>query len=170
MQILHMQERKICKYMTLKELRISKGVTQQEAAKLLGISLRSYVSYENDETKRDSLKYRVFFQEIEKINYIDEDHGILELSQIKAITKKVFSEYDIIYCYLFGSYAKGTADEKSDVDLLISGTVSGLRFYELAEKLREKLHKRVDLLDVNQLMGNINLLNEVLSDGLKIYG
>ena len=170
MQILHMQERKICKYMTLKELRISKGVTQQEAAKLLGISLRSYVSYENDETKRDSLKYRAFFQEIEKINYIDEDHGILELSQIKAITKKVFSEYDIIYCYLFGSYAKGTADEKSDVDLLISGTVSGLRFYELAEKLREKLHKRVDLLDVNQLMGNINLLNEVLSDGLKIYG
>lgn len=170
MQILHMQEREICKYMTLKELRISKGVTQQEAAKLLGISLRSYVSYENDETKRDSLKYRVFFQEIEKINYIDEDHGILELSQIKAITKKVFSEYDIIYCYLFGSYAKGTADEKSDVDLLISGTVSGLRFYELAEKLREKLHKRVDLLDVNQLMGNINLLNEVLSDGLKIYG
>lgn len=169
MQILHMQERKICKYMTLKELRISKGVTQQEAAKLLGISLRSYVSYENDETKRDSLKYRFFFQEIEKINYIDEDHGILELSQIKAITKKVFSEYDIIYCYLFGSYAKGTADEKSDVDLLISGTVSGLRFYELAEKLREKLHKRVDLLDVNQLMGNINLLNEVLSDGLKIY-
>ena len=170
MQILHMQERKICKYMTLKELRISKGVTQQEAAKLLGISLRSYVSYENDETKRDSLKYRFLFQEIEKINYIDEDHGILELSQIKAITKKVFSEYDIIYCYLFGSYAKGTADEKSDVDLLISGTVSGLRFYELAEKLREKLHKRVDLLDVNQLMGNINLLNEVLSDGLKIYG
>lgn len=170
MQILHMQERKICKYMTLKELRISKGVTQQEAAKLLGISLRSYVSYENDETKCDSLKYRFFFQEIEKINYIDEDHGILELSQIKAITKKVFSEYDIIYCYLFGSYAKGTADEKSDVDLLISGTVSGLRFYELAEKLREKLHKRVDLLDVNQLMGNINLLNEVLSDGLKIYG
>ena len=170
MQILHMQERKICKYMTLKELRISKGVTQQEAAKLLGISLRSYVSYENDETKRDSLKYRFFFQEIEKINYIDEDHGILELSQIKAITKKVFSEYDIIYCYLFGSYAKGTADEKSDVDLLISGTVSGLRFYELAEKLREKLHKRVDLLDVNQLMENINLLNEVLSDGLKIYG
>lgn len=165
-----MQERKICKYMTLKELRISKGVTQQEAAKLLGISLRSYVSYENDETKRDSLKYRFLFQEIEKINYIDEDHGILELSQIKAITKKVFSEYDIIYCYLFGSYAKGTADEKSDVDLLISGTVSGLRFYELAEKLREKLHKRVDLLDVNQLMGNINLLNEVLSDGLKIYG
>lgn len=170
MQILHMQERKICKYMTLKELRISKGVTQQEAAKLLGISLRSYVSYENDETKRDSLKYRFFFQEIEKINYIDEDHGILELNQIKAITKKVFSEYDIIYCYLFGSYAKGNADEKSDVDLLISGTVSGLRFYELAEKLREKLHKRVDLLDVNQLMGNINLLNEVLSDGLKIYG
>ncbi|MBQ6519789.1 MAG: nucleotidyltransferase domain-containing protein [Anaerolineaceae bacterium] len=156
--------------MTLKELRISKGLTQLEAARMLNVSLRSYVSYENDNNKRDSLKYRFFFQEMEKINQIDEDHGVLQISQIEEITHKVFSEYKILYCYLFGSYAKGTASEKSDVDLLISGEISGIQFYELTEKLRELLHKKVDMLDVNQLVGNLALLNEVLAEGVKIYG
>ena len=156
--------------MTLKELRISKGLTQLEAARMLNVSLRSYVSYENDNNKRDSLKYRFFFQEMEKINQIDEDHGVLQISQIEEITHKVFFEYKILYCYLFGSYAKGTASEKSDVDLLISGEISGIQFYELTEKLRELLHKKVDMLDVNQLVGNLALLNEVLAEGVKIYG
>jgi hypothetical protein len=32
------------------------------------------------------------------------------------------------------------------------------------------LHKKIDLLDVKQLAGNAELLNEVLKDGIKIYG
>ena len=35
----------------LKELRIEKKMTQKEVADLVGISLRSYKSYENDEEK-----------------------------------------------------------------------------------------------------------------------
>ena len=35
----------------LKELRISKKLTQAQACALIGISLRSYKSYENDESK-----------------------------------------------------------------------------------------------------------------------
>ena len=38
------------------------------------------------------------------------------------------------YQYLFGSYAKGNATEGSDVDLLVSTDVRGLKFYGLAEK------------------------------------
>lgn len=37
--------------MTLKELRVEKQLTQQQVADLVGISLRSYISYENDEKK-----------------------------------------------------------------------------------------------------------------------
>ena len=33
---------------TLKELRIAKGLTQEQASVLLGVSLRSYKTYEND--------------------------------------------------------------------------------------------------------------------------
>jgi len=41
----------------LKELRIEKGLTQQEAAELLGVSLRSYKMYENQKEKSDTMKY-----------------------------------------------------------------------------------------------------------------
>ena len=155
---------------TLKELRESKRITQKEAAQKTGISLRSYVSYENDPDKANSIKYRFLLQELGKINYIDEEHGVLQISQIRDICEKVFAAYDISYCYLFGSYAKGVPKENSDVDLLISSTVQGLKFYELAEKLREGLQKKVDLLDMSQLVNNKNLLNEILKEGIKIYG
>ncbi len=42
--------------MTLKEIRKNCKITQEEAAKVAGISLRTYVSYENDEEKADVLK------------------------------------------------------------------------------------------------------------------
>ena len=107
---------------------------------------------------------------MEKINPIDEEHGVLSKNDIITICNSVFSEYDVEYCYLFGSYAKDKASESSDVDLVISAKVTGLKFYELVEKLREGLHKRVDLLDFKQLINNEELLNEVLKDGVRIYG
>ena len=154
----------------LKRIRNARRITQQEAAELIGISLRSYVTYENDERKEGSAKYRFLLQEIEKINLIDEEHGVLAKNDIITICNSIFSEYDVEYCYLFGSYAKGKATGTSDVDLVISGKITGLKFYELVERLREGLHKRVDLLDFKQLLNNEELLNEVLKDGVRIYG
>ena len=40
----------------------------------------------------------------------------------------------------------------------------------MTERLRESLHKKVDLLDLKQLSNNENLLREVLKEGIKIYG
>ena len=106
--------------MTLKELRLSKGITQSEAAALLGVSLRSYKQYENDENKINTMKYNYMCNELGKIGYIDEEHGLLSLDEITNKVTMVLSKYDVSYCYLFGSYAKGEATEKSDVDLLVS--------------------------------------------------
>ena len=154
----------------LKEMRISKQITQQEAARRLGISLRSYIMYENDATKENTIKYRFLMQELQKINAVDEEHGILTTEQIRMCCKEILDAYQVEYCYLFGSYAKGKATEQSDVDLLISTKEKGLRFYEIAERLRESLHKKVDLLDVKQLVNNETLIHEMLKDGIKVYG
>ena len=154
----------------LKELRKVKHLTQQEAAFRIGVSLRSYISYENDKTKEGSPKYRFLLQELEKINPIDEEHGVLERDELINICSEILSEYDVDYCYLFGSYAKGKASGSSDVDLLISAKVTGLKYYELVERLREALHKKVDMLDTKQLLKNEALLNEVLKEGIRIYG
>lgn len=82
----------------------------------------------------------------------------------------MFSNYDIEYCYLFGSYAKGKASNISDVDLFVSTSVTGLRYFGLVEPLRERLKKKVDLLNFNQIKDNTEVLNEILKDGIKIYG
>ena len=156
--------------LSLKELRIEKKMTQQEVADLIGISLRSYKSYENDKEKQNTIKYNYIVEQLSKINQIDEETGILEVEDIIRKCSKVFEKYEVSFCYLFGSYAKGKATQVSDVDLLISTNVKGLKFYGLVEEIRASLHKKVDVLDMNQLKDNIELTEEIFKDGIKIYG
>ena len=154
---------------TLKQLRLSKKLTQQEACDILGVSLRSYKEYENNEKKAGTFKYRSMISELEKYAVLDEEHGILTLDEIKDGCKAVLDEYDVKYCVLFGSYAKGKATQTSDVDLLVSTDIVGLKFFGIAERLREKLHKKVDLLDLRQLADNQALIDEILKDGVRVY-
>ena len=156
--------------MTLKELRKEKGLTQAACAKVVGVPLRTYIRYESDEGRRNNIKYRYIFEMLQKYGVIDEEHGLLTLEKIKETCSPLFEQYGVKYAYLFGSYAKKRATEQSDVDLLISIPVNGLRFYELVEALREALKKRVDLLDETQLDNNNTLVKEILQDGIKIYG
>ena len=156
--------------MTLKELRKKHTLTQADCAKYLGIPLRTYQNYETDISKINTMKYIFMLQKLEMYGFIDETHGILTIEQIKNICSNIFKNFNIDYCYLFGSYAKGKATELSDVDLLISTSISGMKFYDLVQTLREGLHKKVDVLNQEQLKGNPELTNEILKDGIKIYG
>ena len=45
-----------------------------------------------------------------------------------------------------------------------------MKFYDLVEAIREALHKKVDILNREQLNNNPKLINEILKDGIKIYG
>lgn len=156
--------------MELKSLRKEKKLTQAKCAEYLGIPLRTYQNYENDRSKSSSIKYAFMLQKLEKYGFTDESHGVLSIEQIREVCTRVFEGLDIEYCYLFGSYAKGTANNSSDVDLLVKTNISGLKFYDLVEILREELNKKVDLLNFEQLKNNPDLINEILKDGIKIYG
>jgi len=156
--------------MTLKELRSSKSLTQKAAAALCSIPLRTYVRYENNPDAEGSLKYQYLFQEISQYGFVDENHGVLSKEDIVRSCNLVFQTYPVEYCYLFGSYAKGLASETSDVDLLLCTNITGIKFYGLVERLRETLKKNVDVLEVRQLTNNPELINEILRDGVKIYG
>lgn len=154
---------------SIKELRKECGLTQTAASQITGIPLRTYINYENDPAKAGSIKYNYIIQKLREYCFIDESHGILRFETIASVCNEVFREYAVHYCYLFGSYAKGTPAEQSDVDLLISADISGLKFYGLAERLREALKKKVDLINVEQLNDNPELIEEILKDGIKIY-
>ena len=50
---------------TLKELRISKGLNQAQCAKYLGMSTRNYQNYENDASKANTARYHAIYQKLE---------------------------------------------------------------------------------------------------------
>lgn len=50
---------------TLKELRISKGLNQAQCAEYLGMSTRNYQNYENDATKANTARYHAIYQKLE---------------------------------------------------------------------------------------------------------
>lgn len=154
----------------LKSIRLDKELTQQQAAGIVGVSLRSYKSYENDLDKRGNLKYNYIYEKLSQINPIDEEHGIVDFEYISRKCSEIFDKYKINFCYLFGSYAKGKAKDDSDVDLLISTEIKGLKFFGLVEELRNSLQKKVDVIEVAGLKDNVELLEEILKDGIKIYG
>jgi predicted nucleotidyltransferase len=156
--------------MTLKELRKKHKLSQEECAKYLEIPRRTYQDYETDLSKINTVKYKYMVEKMEKYGHIDETNGVLSLEKIKELCSEVFESRNVEYCYLFGSYAKGKATETSDVDLLIATSDSGLRFFDLVESLRESLCKKVDVLTLEQLNNNTQLLNEILKDGIRIYG
>lgn len=156
--------------MTLKEIRKNKKLTQKHAATYLGVSLRTYQSYETETTKQIGFKHEYMLEKLKRYGYIDETTGVLTIDDIKKTCLNVLSEYNVDYCYLFGSYAKGIATEQSDVDLYIFTETTGLKYFEMIETLRENLHKIIDVINQVQLQNNMNLVNEILRYGIKIYG
>lgn len=156
--------------MRLKDLRKSKGLTQKQVSEMTNIPIRTYKNYENELDKENSIKYLYIMEKLEQYGFIDEEHGVLSLKKIQQICKSVFDNYKIEYAYLFGSYSKGKANEKSDVDLFIYSNLTGLDYFALVEDLREQLKKKIDLVNMKQKDINSDLINEVLKDGIKIYG
>ncbi len=157
--------------MTLKELRKSKQITQDQAAALIGVSRKTYIGYEKEESKLSSFKKDSIFNVLNAYGYIDETHGVLTIDQIKDVCTKVFKEYEVGFAYLFGSYARGEANPQSDVDLIVDVPLDyGIKFFGLIESLREDLGKKVDVLDTAQLKNNYELLKNILKEGIKIYG
>ncbi len=89
----------------------------------------------------------------------------------ELITKltPVFRDYGIARAVLFGSYAKQTADEKSDLDLLVDSNLHGLRFVGFAEEIRRRVNLPVDVLDVSHIEKGSRIEQEIQSTGVVIY-
>ena len=90
--------------------------------------------------------------------------------QIRQILYPVFRSYNVKKAVLFGSYAKGLAQEQSDVDILVDSGLKGLAFFGLLEDVVTSLDKNVDLLDSSQIKPFSQVDNEISQNGVVIYG
>lgn len=89
--------------------------------------------------------------------------------QIQALLQPVFAAYKIKKATLFGSYAKGLAEERSDIDILVDSGLKGLAFFGLLEDVVTTLGKEVDLLDISQLTPDSQIREEIKRNGVVIY-
>lgn len=156
--------------MKLKDIRTNANITQLEASNIVGVPLRTFIRYENEEKYKKTLKYLKMCEVLEQALKIDEEHGILTIDEIKTICKKVFDKYDVEFAFLFGSYAKEKAKPISDVDILVSTDITGLDYFGLIEDLRINLNKKIDLIRLKDVEPNSELMKEILRVCRKIYG
>ena len=152
--------------MELKETRKQLGLTQPEAAAILNIPFRTYCRYEDEEKHKGTFKYN---QMLTLLNdYASK--AVLSFDLIKNAVSSVCQKYDVSAAYLFGSYAKSKARSDSDIDLMIVSGIEGIEYYQLLNELETKLKKKIDLLRLETAIQNVKLMNEILKDGIKIYG
>ena len=78
---------------------------------------------------------------------------IFTIENITAKVKPLAQKYHVKEVYLFGSYARGEADENSDLDFLVFGGEGFklTRIFAFGEELREILQKRVDVFEINEI-------------------
>lgn len=145
-------------------------ITQQQAANACGVSLRTYQTYE--ETQNLNATYDFLLSKLKEMGVLDGTNHILSVRFIKQVVRELFPrEYPEIECaYLYGSYARGEATGKSDVDILVViDKPMGLRYFGIGQDLEDALHKEVDVQSYEQLVGNPPMLKDILVEGIKIY-
>jgi len=95
---------------------------------------------------------------------------IYTLNELKTMLDPVFSQYGIRSALLFGSYAKGSANGRSDVDILVDSGLRGLQFFGLLESVSSALKIPVDLIDVSQIEPGSEIDLEIRKTGVPLYG
>jgi len=155
--------------MDLKELRKTKRLTQVDAASIAGVSVESYKNHELGRSRGDSPLGRMIFDKLSAYEPYGFEKGILPLDLIKQTLSDVLGSKPVDFAYLFGSYAKGEADAKSDVDIMVSGAITGLEFFSLGGELERALHKNVDIIRLSDVVANQDLIREIMATGIRIY-
>ena len=94
---------------------------------------------------------------------------IYTVPELQTVLSPIFREHGVKKATLFGSYAKGAATSRSDVDLLVDSGRRGLAFFGLLERVSEALETPVDLIDVTQIEKGSEIEREIQRSGVALF-
>lgn len=94
---------------------------------------------------------------------------VYTIEEIKMIARPIAQKYNIAALYLFGSYARGTADKHSDIDFRVdrTGLKNLLDLGSLYCDLQESFLKDLDLLTTQML--SQSFLDMINAEEVLIY-
>lgn len=137
----------------------------------MSFNQKTYIDKYNKETYK-TLPFRVRKDDtsiINKLNSVpsmnnyihslienDVNNSVLTIKQIKERIRPVMKKHNINDVYLFGSYARGEANNSSDVDIYCSrGDIRSL-FDEVGfvKELENALNKKVDVVTIGSKMND----------------
>jgi len=90
---------------------------------------------------------------------------LLTLEQIKDTIEEVVSKYPVKKVSIFGSYARGSASDNSDIDFLVefvSSSVSLFLISEIKSEIESKLKRDVDLIHAPVEGDSLLVIDEVI--------
>ena len=97
------------------------------------------------------------------------DFMTYSIDEIKSKSEPIAKEYNLLNLRLFGSYAKGTATDNSDIDLIMDtgGIMGYIKYSSLLNKLEDVFKCSVDL--ITNDFSNKDFLKKIKKDEVLLY-
>ena len=94
----------------------------------------------------------------------------MEIAEIKKRILPVIKQYEIKKVGVFGSFAKNSFTDSSDVDILVEldSNLSLLDFVRIKLDFEDSLNKKVDLVEYKAIKPRLR--ERILSEEVRIYG
>ena len=86
---------------------------------------------------------------------------MLTIKDINFFVKPVAEKYKVEKIYLFGSYARGDANENS---VFGGKNFKQTKIFSLAEDLREIFNKNVDVFEINEINPASNFYQKIMQE------
>ena len=97
--------------------------------------------------------------------------ALYTVPEIQGVLKTVCTDRRIKRVILFGSYAKGSAHNQSDIDLYLDSgrQITGFDFFELKAKLEDAFRTQIDLLPDRDIVPGSPVEREIMAHGVTVY-
>jgi len=96
---------------------------------------------------------------------------MLNLNDIRQCIEPILSDSPIYVVTVFGSFARGTNHDNSDVDIIIDsrGELKGIDFFIWADKIAQTLPVKSDIFEAREIKVNSKLKSRIDREGVVIY-
>ncbi|MDR0325463.1 MAG: nucleotidyltransferase domain-containing protein [Oscillospiraceae bacterium] len=96
---------------------------------------------------------------------------VYTIDELRRKLHPIFRAAPVYKAILFGSYAKGEAEESSDVDIYLDshGELRGFDFCGVLEDMVVALDKEVDLLDARAIRQGTRIESDIFEGGVMLY-